>query len=119
MGHVMTDRKRSEFYQRLDRLEDKERNLTKGYVITVNQDGLIVAKPKRNRPRFPWFGLLAVAAFLVFFKATLILVIGEASYSDRVSRLSDGNFLEKTGAFVMQVDPVAKLIADQINTYFN
>ena len=104
------DKQRAEFNERVNRLGKRGKGLSNGYIVTVNQDGLIIAKPKKRGPRFPWVGLLAILGFLVFFKAVLILTLGEVTYNDRVDKLRDGNFVEQAGAFAMQPDPLTKFL---------
>ncbi|WP_342070066.1 hypothetical protein [Yoonia algicola] len=88
--------------------------MSNGVVRTINSDGLIVAKPRLYRPRFPLKGLLAVLFLGFLFKGFLFAYLGEAAYAERVATLQAGTVLEQAGAWVMQADPVTVLAADGI-----
>ena len=90
--------------------------MSNGVVKTINSDGLIVAKPRLYRPRFPLKGLLAVLFLGFLFKGFLFAYLGEAEYVERVAALQGGSVLEKAGAWVMQPDPVTVIAADGIAT---
>ncbi|EBA13338.1 hypothetical protein RCCS2_05614 [Roseobacter sp. CCS2] len=90
--------------------------MSNGVVKSINSDGLIVAKPRLYRPRFPLKGLLAVLFLGFLFKGFLFAYLGEAEYIERVAALQGGSVLEQAGAWVMQPDPVTVIAADGIAT---
>ena len=98
--------------KRIVRQHDKMTNA--GAVKRINSDGLIVAKPRLYRPRFPLKGLLAVLFLGFLFKGFLFAYLGEAEYAERVATLKSGTVLEQAGAWVMQPDLVTLLAADGI-----
>ena len=100
--------------KKIVRRHDKMSNA--GAVRSVSSDGLIVAKPRLYRPRFPLKGLLAVLVIGFVFKGFLFAYLGETAYVERVATLQAGSTLEQAGAWVMQADPVTKLAADGIAT---
>lgn len=102
------------FDKRLKRIVRKHDRMQKGYVKTVTSDGLIVARPRVYRPKFPLKGLvvLIVAGFL--FKGFLFASLGEAAYGERVTSLKTGSVMEQAGAWVMQADPATVMIADML-----
>ncbi len=102
------------FDKRLKRIVRQHDKMANGVVARVNSDGLIVAKPRLYRPRFPLKGLLAVLFLGFLFKGFLFAYLGEAAYGERVATLQGGSVLEQAGAWVMQPDPVTVLAADGI-----
>lgn len=104
------------FDKRLKKIVRRHEKMANGVVRTVNSDGLIVAKPRLYRPRFPLKGLLAVLFLGFLFKGFLFAYLGEAAYGERVAALQGGSVLEQAGAWVMQPDPVTLLAATGIAT---
>ncbi|WP_037293066.1 hypothetical protein [Roseobacter sp. CCS2] len=104
------------FDKRLKRIVRRHDKMSNGVVKSINSDGLIVAKPRLYRPRFPLKGLLAVLFLGFLFKGFLFAYLGEAEYIERVAALQGGSVLEQAGAWVMQPDPVTVIAADGIAT---
>ena len=85
--------------------------MSNGVVRSVSSDGLIVAKPRLYRPRFPLKGLLAVLFLGFLFKGFLFAYLGEAGYAERVamdieylqtvSLVTDCTLIAKTAGSVM------------------
>jgi len=100
------------FDQRLRGLNRKHHAMSRGYTMYMRPDGLIVAKPRRVRRRVAIKPLLFCAAGFFVFKSLLIAHLGTYTYSDRVDRLKEGTFVEQTGAWVMQIDPVSQRISE-------
>ena len=57
---------------------------------------------------------LANSFFLVaiLYKAVMLAWLGDASYLDRLNELNNGTIAEQAGAWVLQIDPVTRAIAD-------
>ncbi len=104
------------FDKRLKRIVRRHEKMANGVVRSVNSDGLIIAKPRLYRPRFPLKGLLAVLFLGFIFKGFLFAYLGEAEYVERVAALQSGTVLEQAGAWVMQPDPVTLLAANGIGS---
>lgn len=104
------------FDKRLKRIVRRHDKMSNGVVRTVTSDGLIVAKPRLYRPRFPLKGLLVVLMLGFLFKGFLFAYLGEAGYSDRVAALQGGTVLEQAGGWIMQADPVTFVVAEGIQT---
>ena len=102
------------FDKRLKRIVRRHDKMSNGVVRTVNSDGLIVARPRLYKPRFPLKGLLIVLAIGFLLKGFLFAYLGEAAYADRVAGLQAGTTIEQVGAWVMQSDPVTEVIASGI-----
>ncbi len=103
------------FDKRLKRIVRRHEKMSNGVVKSVSSDGLIVAKPRLYRPRFPLKGLLAVLFLGFLFKGFLFAYLGEADYLQRVAALQSGTVLEQAGAWVMQPDPVTVLAANGVS----
>lgn len=103
------------FDKRLKKIVRRHEKMSNGVVRTINSDGLIVAKPRLYRPRFPLKGLLAVLILGFLFKGFLFAYLGETAYGERVATLQSGSLLEQAGAWVMQPDPVTVMAAEGIS----
>ncbi len=109
-----------QFDGRLKRIERKRQTMANGYELHMQNDGLIVARPRRARnsrisPR-------AVIMFLggaLLFKGVLIASLGPVAYEERIAALADGSAVEQAGAMVMQIDPIAREIASWITPYLS
>lgn len=110
----MPDAQMQDFDNRLRRIDRRHRSLSRGFVLSVGKDGLIVARPSRDGLRFPWRGLLLVLVLMMAFKAVLYAQIGPADYAQRVERLASGTLAEQVGAFVLHADPVTLWVAEKI-----
>ncbi|MEL6644326.1 MAG: hypothetical protein AAFQ79_10355 [Pseudomonadota bacterium] len=113
----MGDTNMKNYHQRLDRIDRTHRELSRGYVTEVTDDGLIVHRPRRARMSVPWRGMLFVLVTVMLCKALLLAYVGDAEYNTRVANLEAGTTAEQVGAFVMKADPVTQHIADFIAPY--
>lgn len=102
------------FDKRLKRIVRRHDRMARGVVKTVNADGLIVARPRMYKPRFPLKGLLVLIIAGFLFKGFLFAYLGEAAYADRVAALQQGSVMEKAGAWVMQADPATVYLSGAI-----
>jgi hypothetical protein len=100
--------------KRLTRIEAKRRAISKGAVYSVNQDGLIISRPRRRGLRFPLQGLFFAIAGLMMFKVGLVVVLGTATFAARVESLAEGTVFERAGAWVMTADPATLWVATQM-----
>ncbi|MFV2034643.1 MAG: hypothetical protein ACC631_05975 [Halocynthiibacter sp.] len=107
------------FDKRLRRISRRHRKMVGGYVTSVNHDGLIIARPRRHAPRFPWKGLMLTVVLLLLFKGFLFISLGSITYDARGEKLRAGTIIEQAGAFAMQADPATIWIADQIKFLVN
>lgn len=102
------------FDKRLKRIVRRHEKMANGVVKTINSDGLIVARPRMYKPRFPLKGLVVLLALGFLFKGFLLGYLGQAGYAERVALLQQGTLMEQAGAWVMQPDPATALIAQGI-----
>lgn len=110
----MADVKQIQFGQRLRRIDNNRRKVSRGYVTSMNHDGLVIARPRKQSSGFPLRGLFLCLSILLTFKGFLFAQLGEAAYTDRVALLEAGTIVEKIGAYAMKADPVTLWIAGQI-----
>ena len=113
----MADVKQIQFDQRLRRIGKHHKKLARGYVTSVNHDGLIVARPKRQTSLFPLRGLFLCLMTLLAFKGFLYAQLGPTSYGERVALLQSGTIVENLGAYAMTADPVTVWIAAQMEPF--
>ena len=104
------------FDKRLKEINRRHEKMANGVVRRVNADGLIVARPRAYRPRFPLKGLAVVLAIGFLFKGFLFAYLGEEGYGERLAKLQSGASMEQAGAWVMQPDPATKAIAGLLQT---
>lgn len=90
--------------KRLTRIEVQRRKLARGAVYSVNQDGLIIARPRRRAMRSPLRFLFLCLLGVMAYKALLFASLGAVTYNDRVAKLEEGTIVERMGAWVMQAD---------------
>lgn len=109
----MADAKQLEFGERINRIDRTHRKLAKGYVTSVNHDGLIIARPHRQSSRLPLRGLFLSLLVLLTFKGFVYAQIGATAYQDRVELLANGTIVEQIGGYAMYADPVTLWIAGQ------
>lgn len=110
----MGDANQNDFEVRMNKINRRHKRLSRGYVMSVNHDGLIIAQPKARQSWIPWRGILFVLVGTILVKAVMLAQVGTESYDARVTTLSAGNQLEKVGAYVLTADPATRWIAAQI-----
>lgn len=114
MGYVQASAPNKSFRERLTKIERRHSKLSKGYLMTVTHDGLVVAKPRGLMLRFPLPGLMATLVAVIFFKAFAFAYLGAPSYDAKILALSAGTTSERMAAFLMQADPVTRLVAGKM-----
>lgn len=105
-----------EFETRVRRLLRKHTAMSRGYTTRMREDGLIVAQPRRQVAPISGRSLFIFLMAFVLFKGFLIANLGPTGYDERVGRLEQGNLMEQAGAFAMQADPIASMVAIQIGS---
>lgn len=100
--------------KRLTRIEAKRRSISRGAVYSVNQDGLIISRPRRRGRRVPVRGLFFAVAALIIFKAGLYANLGAGTYVARIDELASGTVIERAGAWVMAADPMTVWVATEV-----
>jgi len=108
----------NQFDDRLRRIEESRTRLKRGYSLSVDRDGLIVARPRSVRRGIPIKGIILLVVGFIGFKALLISYLGLETYHDRVTALENGASVEQVGAWFMKADPVSKEIAFKLRPYF-
>jgi hypothetical protein len=110
----MSEAQYAEFGQRIQRIDRHHRKLAKGFEISMDRDGLVVARPRRKSSGLPARGLFFCLVTLLLFKGFLLAQIGPDAYGERMSALENGTVVEKVGAYAMRPDPVTHWLATQL-----
>jgi hypothetical protein len=95
-----------EFERRMRRINRRHTKLSQGFVTSVNDDGLVVAKPRRRGNRATIRGVALIVIVVMLFKGILHAQLGVTAYDERIDKLASGNFVEQAGAWVMVTDPI-------------
>ena len=114
----MADANQKNFSKRVRNINKKRRKLMKGSVVSVNHDGLVIARVSHRAPKFPWKGVALCFVAIFVFKGFLLVQLGESSFNDRISKLESGTVVEQAGAYAMSADPLTKWIAKNIQSFF-
>jgi len=92
------------FEERIRKILQLHERLRYGTVSKIQNDGLVVQRPKLYNPKFPVLGLLVLVVAGVFFKAYIYAGLGAAEYDQRIEKLAEGSIFERLGAWIMQAD---------------
>lgn len=111
----MSGSQMNDFDDRLRRIDRRNRTLSRGFVLAVDRDGLIVARPETRRFRFPWRVLLFLLVAVLGFKTMLHAYIGPESYGERLDRLAGGTVAERMSAYVLHADPVTIWVSNLLS----
>lgn len=103
------------FEVRMSKINRRRQRLSKGYVMSVNHDGLIIAEPKARSSVIPWRGILFVLVGTLIVKGVMLAQIGPEGYEARIATLQAGNQVEQIGAYVLAADPITQWIAAQVS----
>lgn len=95
-----------EFERRMRRISRRHSKLSHGYVTSVNDDGLVVAKPRRRGSRSTLRGVALIVIIIMLLKGVLHAQLGATAYDERIEKLAGGNPIEQAGAWVMVADPI-------------
>jgi hypothetical protein len=115
---MMSEAQYAEFGQRIRRIDRHHRKLAKGYVTSMNHDGLVIARPQRKSSGLPARALFLTLVTLLVFKGFLLAQLGADVYVERMGILESGTLIEQVGAYAMKPDPITQWIATQIGNVF-
>lgn len=104
------------FDKRMRRISKRHQKLSRGYVTSINHDGLVIARPRRQGFSFPFRGLFFALLLFIAFKGFVLATVGASAYEIRISKLEAGTIAEQAGAYVMKADPATAFVADQLNS---
>ena len=102
------------FDKRLKQILRRHSRMSNGTVSSVNEQGLIVARPKLYKPSFPLSSHFTVLAISFLLKGFLLADVGEVAYAERIFELQTGSLIEQMGAVVMRIDPLTTFVANSI-----
>ena len=100
-----------EFDRRMRRISRRHTKLSHGYVTSINDDGMVVAKPKRKSRMGTIRSLALLFLVMVMFKGVLHARLGDVEYQARIDSLAAGTTVEQAGSWVMAADPITKYIS--------
>ncbi len=104
------------FQRRIRRITVNHAALSRGYVLKLEQNGLITRQPRRSvrrgMPMLVQTMLILVFGFFAF-KGLVIAQLGAAEYEARIAELSGGTAVEAAGAKLMAIDPLSNWVATQ------
>ncbi|MEM9709995.1 MAG: hypothetical protein AAF871_14530 [Pseudomonadota bacterium] len=113
----MANVNQKKFSLRMNKINRRHARLSRGYVMSVNHDGLVVAEPRARGSIIPWRGILFLLCGALLVKGVMFAQIGEDAYDARVASLAAGNQIEQAGAYVLGADPVTRWIGAQVAPY--
>ena len=99
------------FSARVSRILRHRQKLEAGFALKLDENNLIVPRPRYVRLRFPWRGLAMAALVALALKAWIMVALDPQGYDARLARLEAGHPVERIGAFVMQPDPASDALA--------
>lgn len=110
---------REDFHARVGNVDKKQSRLVRrGYTSRVDKNGVIVAKPKGMRIRFPIKGIVLMVLGFFCLKALMLSANGPAAYQERLATLQNGTAIEAMGARALGIDPATQFIANQMGPLF-
>ena len=90
-----------DFAQRLHMLGRKHKKMTRGYTTKIDNNGILVATPKKTQ-YLPGTGALKLVMLMLIgflsFKSLVLAAYGPVTYNERLSKLENGTTIEKMGA---------------------
>lgn len=111
----MSDHQRAEFYGRVAGVE-KAHARGDGFKAAGTLSRRDFDRHSRRRLSLPYAILFVIVAVFVF-KGLMLLRLGEELYDARVAQLLAGERFEMVGGWLMQVDPVTRLVANLMHQY--
>lgn len=106
-----------DFAHRLNTLGRKHEKMTRGYTTKIDNNGILVATPKKTR-HLPGAGMLKLVMLILIgfltFKSLVLAAFGPVTYNERLSKLESGTTIEKVGAKALAIDPVTEAVAKTV-----
>lgn len=106
------------FDTRIKKVQRGHVRMARGYKAKVGRDGLIVFRPKRRKISLPLRSLIVLIVAFFGFKVLVLMQIGDLTYQARMDALMGGSLVEQAGAYLLQLDPVTRMIAAQLTPLF-
>ncbi|NDV01852.1 hypothetical protein [Pseudoroseicyclus tamaricis] len=107
----MSDAVFDDFQTRLKRIRKTHTRLAQGMTVRMDRSGLVTPQPRRRMPVFPLRMAMQLLLAALLLKAALIAGTDGATYSETLQTLRSGTTPERVGAFIMEPDPVTRVIA--------
>ena len=99
------------FDKRVRTIARKNRRIARGHTSYIDAMGVIRKKPKRSVLNLPIKGVLMLVLGFAIFKAVILAADGRGAYERRLDLLAEGTIFEQVGAWVLQIDPVTRVLA--------
>lgn len=106
------------FDARIRKVQRNHVRMARGYDAKVGRDGLIVFRPRRRKTRLPLRVLLLTVIAFIGFKVLVLMQIGDLAFQARIDAMMSGTVAEQIGGYILQLDPLTRLIADQLAPFF-
>ncbi|MGV8951141.1 MAG: hypothetical protein ACOH2M_08550 [Cypionkella sp.] len=106
----MADPNLADFYSNVARFEKRRQ---KGFAFEAGNT-LVTRKPVRTKHRSFLRPLLMIAVCGFGLKGMIYQSVGATVYGQRVEELQAGQGMDRLGGWLMQVDPVTRMVADGI-----
>lgn len=109
------NRSRQTFSGRLHRIEDIH-NAGGGSEASGTLGKSFYTTHRKRRLRLPRLLLLAVFLLIAFvaIKVALMATLGVSAYQTRLNDLRHGDWVDQLAALVLSVDPVTRVVAEQV-----
>lgn len=115
---VLADANKDRFIERLNAISEKS-DPQKRVVHKVREDGLVVEVVKRRRNRLiPVKSIVTAALIFVILKGFVFAQLGEPEYLQRIDTLQKGSAVEVMAAFLLDVDPATRVMAEGLDSVF-
>ena len=108
----MADANMRDFGKRVDRINRRHAKLSRGYVTSVNHDGLIIARPRARTSSVPWRGIMFLLVLVMAIKIVMHWQMGAGAYEAQVAGLAAGGALEQVLAYVLYPDGVTAFVSE-------
>jgi hypothetical protein len=104
----------TDFRKRENALRRKHIRMSHGYVTRMNRNGVIEQVPTQKAGSFGLRVIVRLTLVFFSFKVLTLAWLGDLAYAGHLETLSQGSAYEKGGAWLMQIDPVTRMIVDLI-----
>jgi hypothetical protein len=103
------------FRKREQSLRRKHVRMSQGYVTRMTRNGLIEQVPDNKLGGVGLKIVVRLVLVMVAFKVLTLAWIGDVAYAGHLEALTQGAAHEKAGAWLMQIDPATRMLADLIS----
>ncbi|MGP6087072.1 hypothetical protein [Antarctobacter jejuensis] len=113
MSDAMTN-----FRKRESALRRKHMRMAQGFTTKMDHAGLIIQVPDNKAGSIGLRLAMKLVLVILAFKVLVLSWLGQEAYVATLNGLSVGTLYERAGAWIMQIDPVTKLLSDLVAPFF-